>query len=226
MRITSMISVAALAAAGALSGSASAATLATATTSVNIRSGPGPQYAIVGVIGTRDRAAMLGCIQDSLWCRVSYRGKTGWTYSKYLTTRVAGRPLVIAQNPASANVPIITYQQAPVATYQPPATTTAVETVGSAVAPETTGTLIESPEPTATETTTQYVVNPPPAVRTYVIRHPAETVYLNGDVAVGAGLPQNVTLQPVPDTEYDYAYVNQTPVLVQPRTRRIVYVYR
>ena len=222
MRITSVISIAALAAAGALSGSASAATLATATTPVHIRSGPGPQYAVVGVIGANDHATMTGCIQGSLWCRVSYRGKSGWTYSKYLTTRVAGRPLAITQHLARANVPVITYQQPAATTYQEPAATTTVETVGSAPAPVTTGTLVESPE----ATTTQYVVSPPPTVRTYVIQHPAETVYLNRNVAVGADLPENVTLQPVPQYNYDYAYVNQRPVLVEPQTRRIVYVYR
>ncbi len=215
MRIMSDVSIAALAAASAVAGSASAATIATATTAVNIRSGPGPQYAIVGTIGTNDRASMLGCIQDSLWCRVSYRGRTGWTYSKYLTTRVAGRPLVVAQAPQRVGVPIVTYQEQPA--------TTTVETVGSAPPPAPTGTLIEAP---AASTTTQYVVNPAPTVRTYVIGHPAQTVYLNGDVAVGAGLPASVTLQPVPQSDYDYAYVNRTPVLVEPQTRRIVYVYR
>ncbi len=222
MRITSVISLAALAAAGALSGSAYAATVATATTPVHIRSGPGPQYAIVGVIGTNDHATMTGCIQGSLWCQVSYRGKTGWTYSKYLTTRVAGRPLVIAQNPTRANVPLVTYRQPVATTFRQPAAATTVETIGSATPPVTTGTLIESPQ----AATTQYMVNPPPTVHTYVIAHPAETVYLNGSVAVGAGLPENVALQPVPQSDYDYAYVNRTPVLVQPQTRRIVYVYR
>jgi hypothetical protein len=39
-------------------------------------------------------------------------------------------------------------------------------------------------------------------------------------------LPADVALQPVPDYEYQYAYVNRVPVLVQPQTRRIVYIYR
>lgn len=213
MRIMSMISVAALATAAAVSGSASAATLATATTALNIRSGPGPQYDVVGVINEHGQAHMVGCIQGSLWCQVDYHGKQGWAYSKYLTTPVAGRPLVIAGNTAQIGVPY--------ATYQAPASTTTVETVGSA-APAVTGTLVEAPA----TATTQYVVNPPATVRTYVIQHPAQPVYLNGEVVVGASLPEDVALQPVPDTEYEYADVNRVPVLVQPRTRRIVYVYR
>ena len=211
MRITGVISLVALVAATALSNFASAASLATAATALNIRSGPGPQYDVIGVIKARARAQMLGCIQDSLWCQVHYHGKRGWAYSKYLTTRVAARPQVIAGNVTQANVPVITYRK-PLET-----------TVGSAVRPPTvTGALIDDPE----GTTTHYVVNPPATVRTYVIEHPVQQSYLNGEVVVGAGLPQEVTLQPVPDYGYDYAYVNRVPVLVQPHTRRIVYIYR
>lgn len=214
MRITSMISVVALAAT-ALSSSASAATLATATTALNIRSGPGPQYNVVGVIRDRDYARLLGCIANSLWCRVDHRGTQGWAYSKYLTMQVAGQPLVIAGNTAQIGVPPVVYQAPAAAT---------VETVGSAAPPPPTvvGTLIESPA----TATTRYLITPPATARAYVIENPAEPVYLNGEVVIGAGLPESVALQPVPDYEYEYAYVNSVPVLVQPQTRRIVYVYR
>ena len=47
-----------------------------------------------------------------------------------------------------------------------------------------------------------------------------------GDVVVGARLPQTVTLNNVPDYRYQYVYVNDTPVLVDPATRQIVYVFR
>jgi len=45
-------------------------------------------------------------------------------------------------------------------------------------------------------------------------------------VVVGASLPQTVVLNNVPDYRYQYVYVNDTPVLVDPLTRRIVYVFR
>ena len=60
----------------------------------------------------------------------------------------------------------------------------------------------------------------------YVVSHPVTPVYLNGEVVEGAGLPDNVALAPVPGTSYDYAYVNSVPVLVEPSTRQVVYVYR
>ena len=53
-----------------------------------------------------------------------------------------------------------------------------------------------------------------------------DPVYLEGEVVVGAGLPETVQLRPVPDYEYNYVYVNGQPVLVEPQSRRIVYVVR
>ena len=38
--------------------------------------------------------------------------------------------------------------------------------------------------------------------------------------------PETVQLLPVPDYEYNYVYVNGQPVLVEPQSRRIVYVVR
>lgn len=206
MHIRGMI--AALAAV-AFSTSASAATMATATTALNIRSGPGPQYDVVGVIGEHAIAHIEGCIDGSLWCLVDNRGKKGWAYSKYLTTQIAGQPMVIAGNEAQIGVPPAAYEP-------PPAV---AETVGSAAPPQLSGTLVEAREPVA-------VITPPPPVRSYVVEHPAQPLYLNGEVVVGAELPPDVALQPVPEYDYEYAYVNRLPVLVQPSTRRIVYVYR
>jgi hypothetical protein len=70
------------------------------------------------------------------------------------------------------------------------------------------------------------VITPPPAIGSYVVNHPVAPVYLNGEVVTGAGLPETVALAPVPGSEYEYAYVNRVPVLVEPDTRQVVYVYR
>ena len=191
-----------------LTAPATAATLATATTPLNIRSGPGPQYGVVGFIPDRGRATINGCIQGSLWCQVSYRGRQGWAYAAYLTARLSGRSLIVAEDLNA--VPTVTYR-APVAT------------VGSAVPPPTvTGSIVAPPaagEPLV-------IAPPPPTVRSYVVNHPVSPVYLNGEVVEGVGLPPDVALAPVPDYQYQYAYVNNVPVLVEPRTRRVEYIYR
>jgi uncharacterized protein YraI len=200
------IPMAALAAVAAISTPTSAATLATATTPLNIRSGPGPQYPVIGAIRQNARAVVQGCIAGSLWCEVNYLGQQGWAYSQYLAMNVAGQPTVLSQY--RTRIPDVTYN-AP------------VETVGSAevALPPVAGTLIESPTP-------PLAIAPPPQVRSYVVENPGQPVYLNGEVVVGAGVPQSVELNPVPDYDYDYAYVNRVPVLVEPSTRRIVYIYR
>ena len=69
-------------------------------------------------------------------------------------------------------------------------------------------------------------IDPPERVRTYVTSNRVEPVYLDGDVVVGADLPETVVLRDIPDYEYRYVYVNGQPVLVEPSSRRIVYVMR
>jgi Protein of unknown function (DUF1236)/Bacterial SH3 domain len=187
--------------------SASAATVATAITPLNIRSGPGPQYSVTGYIPANGRTTITGCIQGSLWCRVVVRGRRGWAYSRYLTARLSGRSLIVATDLADI----------PAARYEAP-----VETVGSAVpAPVVTGTVVA---PAASAPPLALV--PPAMVGSYVTSHPVSPVYLNGEVVQGAALPQSVALAPIPGYTYQYAYVNRVPVLVEPTTRTIAYVYR
>jgi len=89
---------------------ASAATLATATTSLNIRTGPGPEYPVIGAIPQRGSATVTGCIQGSLWCQVSYNGKQGWAYSQYMMGSVGGQMVAVTQN---RDVPVIVYDAPP-----------------------------------------------------------------------------------------------------------------
>ena len=55
---------------------------------------------------------------------------------------------------------------------------------------------------------------------------PGSPVYLNGEVVQGVELPEDVALAPIPGSEYDYAYVNNVPALVEPMIRRVEYMYR
>jgi uncharacterized protein YraI len=207
MRVTRTIFIAAMATA-VLATPVSAATVAAATIPLNIRSGPGPQYSIIGAIPQNGQTVIVGCIRGSLWCQVSYNGRQGWAYAQYLAAQLSGRSLVLAQD----------LNAVPQVTYQVP-----VETTGTAiVAPTITGTLI--PRPAAAE---PLVIAPPPAaIGSYVVSHPVPPAYLNGEVVEGAGLPEDVVLAPVPGSDYQYAYVNNAPVLVEPATRRVHYIYR
>jgi uncharacterized protein YraI len=208
-RTCATLLLATTAAALALPGSAVADIVASAVTPLNIRSGPGPEHAVVGYIPQNAQIAVAGCIQGSLWCRVSYRGHSGWAYSQYLTGNVAGRSVVVSQ--AITQVPAVTYQ-VPVE----------ASTAMAAAPPEITGTIVQRP----VEAQPLNIAPPPPTVRQYVVANPVNQVYLNGEVVVGAGLPDDVTLTPVPDYQYQYAYVNGQQVLVEPQTRRVTYIYR
>ncbi|MGN6551334.1 MAG: DUF1236 domain-containing protein [Pararhizobium sp.] len=204
---TFVISAALLAATSlAGAGAALAATSASATTDLNIRSGPGPQYPPVGVIPNGDHVAVLGCIQGSQWCQVDYNGKNGWSYGQYLTTDYQGKTVVIEKSRAEVGVPVVTYQAPADAPAEVPVHGELIGRVG------------DVPPPPA--------ITPPPTVQTYVMDNRVDPVYLNGEVVVGAGIPDTVNLVQVPDYKYDYVYVNGEPVLVDPDSRRIVYVYR
>jgi uncharacterized protein YraI len=211
MQNRSTILMAALTAVAALSQPASAATLASATTPLNIRSGPGPEYPVTGAIPTNGQATILGCIEGSLWCQITYNGAQGWAYSQYLTATIAGRSLAVSE----------TIRSLPPVTYTAPASTTGT----TIVRPTISGNFV-TPTTVTTTTTAPLSITPPPTVQTYVVEHPVAPVYLNGEVVEGVGLPPDVVLTAVPDSEYRYAYVNGVPVLVEPSTRRVRYIYR
>ena len=66
---------------------------------------------------------------------------------------------------------------------------------------------------------------PPPEVRTYVLENRRPSIRVEREVAVGQQLPPSVELYQIPTTnEYEYSVVNDRRVLVEPRTRKVVYI--
>lgn len=191
---------------------------ATATTDLNIRSGPGPQFEVIGAIANSDTASVSGCIEGSKWCQVTYNGTTGWSYSEYLSTDMTGERVVISAAPQAAQIPVIEHNNA--------GTNVTVGAAGGAIA----GALIAGPVGAAiggaAGLAAGAAVSPPPTVQNYVMENRGDPVYLEGEVVVGVGVPETVELRPVPDYEYQYVYINGQPVLVDAGTRQIVYVYR
>ncbi|MFC6491000.1 SH3 domain-containing protein, partial [Nitratireductor sp. GCM10026969] len=95
----------------AFTGVAAAQMSATATTDLNIRSGPGPQHNVIGVIGANEQATINGCLEGSKWCQVTHAGTEGWAYSDYLTASVAGQEqIILSERPAQAEIPTVTYE--------------------------------------------------------------------------------------------------------------------
>jgi uncharacterized protein YraI len=193
----------------ASAGFANAEMAATAINDLNVRAGPGPQYPSVG-IATRGSSAYLdGCIEGSRWCRVDVNGVRGWVYADYLQVEREGTPVVVQQNQTTLGVPVVTYES----------TSSVVATDPQPVDPQPGDELI-GPVGSVEE------VTPPEMVRTYIDTNPGQTVELGGQVVVGAEVPGDVTFQEIPDYQYRYTRINDRPVLVDPGTRRIVYVYQ
>ncbi|MBS9722297.1 DUF1236 domain-containing protein [Tianweitania sp. BSSL-BM11] len=225
----------------ATAGASFAQTAVTATTDLNLRAGPGPQYPVIGTLGVDQQATLDGCAQGSKWCQLTVDGKPSWAYSDYLTSEFStGNRVIVTERPAEA-VPVVEYRETAPATTTTTTTTTAgtggggapgaaAGTIGGVVV----GALIGGPvgaaiggvAGAATGGVVGEAVQPTPVVREYVTTNRVDPVYLEGEVVVGAGLPENVALTPVPDYEYEYAYINGQPVLVDPSTRRIVSVVR
>jgi uncharacterized protein YraI len=208
----------------ALSSAAFAQTSSTATVDLNVRSGPGPNFDVVGVIQANESVTVEGCIEGSLWCRVSHGGSTGWAYSQYLTADFGGSNVVIAEQRAEIGVPVVEHDSGSAGSAG------AVGMVGGAIVGAVlggpVGAVIGGAAGATTGSVTGAVIDPPSSAITYVRSNPVDQVYLDGEVVVGAGLPDTVALQTIPDYQYSYVYVNGVPVLVEPQSRQIVYVVR
>ena len=59
------------------------------------------------------------------------------------------------------------------------------------------------------------IVEVPQPAREYVIAHPSDPVVIEGDVAVGTVIPEDVDLVEIPDSpDYAYVYVDKQPIIV------------
>lgn len=192
---------------------------ATATTDLNMRSGPGPEYPVVAMIASMAQADVEGCLEEANWCKVTYNGQTGWAYGEYL----------------SANAEMATPIEMPnKVTYTRTVTTTNGNDSSTTVTQATTsdpvmGALLSGPSATrngALLAAQAAASDPGTQVVTYVTSNPVAPVYLDGEVVVGAGVPETVTVYQVPESDYSYVNINGQNVLVEKETRSIVYVYR
>lgn len=215
------------AAAGALlamSASALAQTSVTATTDLNVRAGPGPQHPVIGVLAAGQATTLNGCIEGSKWCSVAEAGGQGWVYSDYLTGNFGGQQVVVSERPAGS-VQVVT---------APSGDGGAEGAVVGGTTGAVAGAIIGGPVGAAVGGVagatiggaTGAAAEPPAEVRTFITSNRVEPVFLEGEVVVGASLPETVELREIPNYEYRYVNVNNQPVLVEPGTRRIVYVMR
>jgi uncharacterized protein YraI len=221
-----------------------------ATTDLNMRAGPGPEFPVVGAIGPDEGVDILGCTESGLWCDVTAGAGRGWAYAEYLSFDLEGERVIVPNVGTRVEVPTASYQ---VETYwdenyrdrpfygereryMTTTTTATTDSGGSAGAASglaggaATGAVLGGPVGAiiggVAGATLGAAIDPPERVRTYVAEQEAEPVLLEGEVVVGAELPEVVEFQDVPDYEYRYAIVNGQRVLVEPGSRRVVYIQR
>lgn len=202
-------------------GPALADLLATASTNVNVREGPGSQYPVVGTLGSGQAVQIEGCINGGRWCRLS-TGE-GWVSARFLDgVDMVGAPVIAYEDGSSSTV----IERRGVDTG-----TTGAITGGATGA--VAGAIVGGPAGAAIGGVAGFVgggavgtaINPPDRVRTYVTSNRIRPITYEDDVVVGTTLPDTVEMGTIPDYEYRYVYLNDRPVLVEPGSRRVVYVY-
>jgi len=102
-----MIGLASLVGALVLAAPASALTAYSPTGHLNVRSGPGFQYQVVGQMQAKVPAEITGCIADYSWCSVATGGVTGWASAPYLVTDAGGKPTNLQVSGAQLGIPVV-----------------------------------------------------------------------------------------------------------------------
>lgn len=205
-RTHAMIGLASLVGAALIASPASAVTAYSPTGHLNVRSGPGFQYAVVAQMQANAPAEITACIADYSWCSVATGGVTGWASGPYLVTDAGGKLTNLQVSGAQLGIPIVV----------------APDTGAAVVATPPVGAMVAVPLSVGI---VQPIV-PAPEVLSYVTARPIQPVFVNGEVMIGAVLPAAVPVYPVPASPYAYSYINGQRVLVEPTARRIVYVVR
>ncbi|KJF68363.1 DUF1236 domain-containing protein [Rhizobium nepotum] len=185
-----------------MAGFANAAMVATTASDVSIRSGPGEDYPEVGLATRGSNAVLDGCMEGSSWCRIQVNGLRGWAHAEYLNVLYEGSPVILEERRTELSVPVVTYEKTSSVQAEPNPGDPNLGRVGDVD------------------------ITPPESVITYMDEHPADTITFDGDVVVGSTLPSDTRLVEIPDYQYRYVRVNDVPVLVEPSTHRIVYVYQ
>lgn len=214
----------------ALGAAAHAQTMATAATDLNVRSGPGVQHEVIGAIPAGAEATVVGCIEAANWCEVSHDGLSGWSYGDYLNVAAGDEVLALTPNRETIGVTVI---EAPAIAAEGNGASAGQNTAVGGTTGAAMGALIAGPVGAVVGAAlgggagAAASVEPTTEVTTYVTTNEVEPVYLDGEVVIGAGVPETVEVYEIPEqTDYRYARINNQTVLVNPIDRQIVYIYR
>ncbi|SPJ25350.1 DUF1236 domain-containing protein [Palleronia abyssalis] len=202
-----------------IAGAAQAEVPASASTDMNLRAGPGEEFDVISPIAAADGLTVTRCIASGLWCEVVHEGTTGWAFAEYMAVVVDDQYSSFAQALTRGVIPSL-----PRAEVIAELDASADSTGASAVTGAAVGALIAGPAGAAAGAVVGAETDIAGETMDYVRANPVEPVNLEGDLVAGAGIPEGVDVYEVPNDDYYYAYVNGTPVLIDPETRQIVRV--
>ncbi|MBU0780100.1 DUF1236 domain-containing protein [Loktanella salsilacus] len=203
-------------------------TSAKAGAELTVRTDPTIAAPITGVLALNEEVTIEGCLEDVSWCKVTAADAEGWASGQYLYVEDNANavPLVdMAGNPEE--LVIITQTEEGVSQGDQNGAAVATATVGALTAfalGGPVGAIVASG--IAGTAVGAAAVEPTPDTLTYVAANPVDTVYLDGEVVVGAIVPAEITTFEVPQPEYRYLNVNNLPVLVDAETGTIVQIIR
>jgi uncharacterized protein YraI len=204
MKSVSLAATLLLAASGA-----QAATAAMTTDPLNLRTGPGPGYVVTSVLPAGTSVSVLGCVDNSNWCRVDAAGTVGYVYSDYLNIGTPAAAVLLGS------------------TWKTIGVMTEVDNSNGATvtSADPSGVLAGRDAVALGDRSNSGRLEPTEVWTTYVRANPVTPIYLDGEVMLGVGVPETVTLYEVPESEFRYVTINDRTVLVEPKGRRVVYVY-
>ena len=212
--------------------------MAVATADLNLRAGPGPQYPIVAQIPFDADVTLYGCLADLTWCDVAMaNGDRGWAFAYYLQailSRQGNTVQTAAINAMNPPPPVLTFEGETywAAHYANEAFFADRDRfIGAgAVGPDAmAGVLVGRPLGEAIGGAAGAAFTPPEAVVAMLQNQgppdPGDALFLEGEIVVGAAVPDTLTLTPVPDfPQFAFAHINGRWVLIDPTARTILYI--
>ena len=211
---------------GAIAAPAFAQTEATTTTALNLRASPSEFSESQMILQSGETVMIEGCLEDLSWCKVGAGEEMqamGWVSGDFIRTEEGADPVaqLNADGEQAVQLQIVTVEtedagdDAEGAGVGAVLGALAVAATGGASGPIVAGALGGAFAGDVVEDITDEEV-------TYVIDNRVETIFLDGEVVVGAVIPAEVETFEIPDSDFRYLVVNNTPVIVNAETGEIV----
>jgi hypothetical protein len=192
----------------------------------------------VATISTNAEVTLFGCLGDLTWCDVAMaNGDRGWAYAYYLQlllSRVGNTVQTVAITEANPPPTVLTFEGEAYWTQHyanAPFFADRDRYIGAgAIGPDAmAGVLIGRPLGEAIGGAAGAAFTPPAAVVAMLQNqgppNPADALFLEGEIVVGAAVPETLELTPVPDfPEFAFAHINGRWVLIDPTNRTILYI--